>query len=121
MAPPRSDRSNAKISGNARKLVIDNFASNEMIVAPLGAADVRPFHANAPWWPTYYANSADVRFYGGEGLILEEGARFYFSTFGFPVEAQVTDDVVPAAGRPRCVAWHGWAGENETRLDVHHA
>jgi hypothetical protein len=47
--------------------------------------------------------------------------RFYFSTFGFPVEAQVTEYVPPAAGQPGRVAWHGWAGEGDTRLDVIHA
>ncbi|SDR24078.1 hypothetical protein SAMN05443245_3837 [Paraburkholderia fungorum] len=99
----------------------DNFASNEMIVAGLSATDVWPFLANAPLWPTYYANSADIRFHNGKGPILEDGARFYFSTFGFPVEAQVTEYVAPAAGQPGRVAWHGWTGENETRLDVHHA
>jgi hypothetical protein len=40
----------------------DNFASNEVIVAGLSAAEVWPFLSNAPLWPTYYANSADVRF-----------------------------------------------------------
>lgn len=99
----------------------ENFASNEMIVAGLSAADVWPFLANAPRWPTYYANSADVRFYNGKGPVLEEGVRFYFSTFGFPVEAQVTEYVAPAGAQPGRVAWHGWAGENDTRLDVHHA
>ena len=45
----------------------DNFASNEVIVAGLSAADVWPFLSNAPLWPTYYANSANIRFHGGNG------------------------------------------------------
>jgi hypothetical protein len=99
----------------------DNFASNEVIVAGLSAAEVWPFLSNAPLWPTYYANSADVRFYDGKGPELARDVRFYFSTFGFPVEAQVTEYVPPAAGQPGRVAWHGWAGEGDTRLDVIHA
>lgn len=52
---------------------------------------------------------------------MREGLRFYFETFGFPVEAQCTECVPPAAGQPARIAWHGWAGEGDTRLDVHHA
>jgi hypothetical protein len=99
----------------------ENFASNEVIVAGLSAVEVWPFLSNAPLWPTYYANSADVRFYDNKGPELEHGVRFYFSTFGFPVEAQVTEYVPPADGKPGRVAWHGWAGESDTRLDVIHA
>ena len=73
--------------------------------------------------PTYYSNSANVRFYGDKGPELNEGDRFYFETFGFPVEAQCTEYVAPAKGRPGRVAWHGWAGTEgaDDRLDVHHA
>jgi len=101
----------------------DNFVSNEMIIAGLQASDIWPFLENAPLWPTYYANSADVRFYDGKGPLLENGARFFFSTFGFPVEAQCNEFVAPTATTPGRVAWHGWAGEAGTpeRLDVHHA
>ncbi|OWV96332.1 polyketide cyclase [Rhizobium sp. R693] len=99
----------------------DNFASNEVIVAGLSAAEVWPFLSNAPLWPTYYANSANIRFHGGNGPELANGVRFYFETFGFPVEAEVVEYEPPVAGRPGRVAWHGWAGEGDTRLDVHHA
>lgn len=99
----------------------DNFASNEVIVADLSAADVWPFLSNALIWPTYYANSANVRLHDGKGPELQEGACFYFETFGFPVEAQVVEYVAPADDQPGRVAWHGWAGEGDTRLDVHHA
>lgn len=97
----------------------DNFVSNEMIVAGLGSADVWPLLSHAAQWPAYYANSANVRLQAGEQL--KEGLRFYFETFGFPVEALCTECVPPAAGRAARIAWHGWAGEGETRLDVHHA
>lgn len=99
----------------------ENFVSNEVIVAGLSAADVWPLLSTAARWPTYYANSANVRFYEGKGPVLAEGVRFYFETFGFPVEAQCTEYVCPADGKPGRVAWHGWAGEGDTRLDVHHA
>ncbi|QCI13846.1 SRPBCC domain-containing protein [Pseudomonas putida] len=99
----------------------DNFASNEVIVAGLSAAQVWPLLSFAERWPGYYANSANVRFYDGAGPELKAGTRFYFETFGFPVEAQCTEYQAPAAGEPGRIAWHGWAGEGETRLDVHHA
>ncbi len=99
----------------------DNFASNEVIVKGLRVADVWPLLNTAPLWPTYYSNSADVRFYDGKGPQLEPNLRFYFSTFGFPVEAEVVEHVAPVAGQPARLAWHGWAGEGATRLDVHHA
>ena len=67
----------------------DNFVSNEVIVSGLTTADVWPFLSCASRWPTYYANSANVRFYDSKGLELEDGIRFYFETFGFPVEAPV--------------------------------
>jgi hypothetical protein len=74
-------------------------------------------------WPTYYANSADIRIHEGKGPELAPGVRFAFSTFGFPVEAQVVEHVPPAKGQPARVAWHGWVGKSGTegRLDVHHA
>lgn len=101
----------------------ENFASNEMIVAGLTAADIWPLLSNPSMWPTYYTNSANVRFYDGKGPILADGDRFYFETFGFPVESQCNEYVEPADGQPGRIAWHGWAGEEGTdsRLDVHHA
>lgn len=101
----------------------DNFVSNEMIVAGLSVNDIWPF-LNQPFlWPDYYKNSADVRFYDNKGPELENNVRFYFSTFGFPVESQVVEYVPPVDGQPARVAWHGWSGEENTpeRLDVHHA
>ncbi len=101
----------------------DNFVSNEMIIPNLSVAAVWPF-LNQPFlWPDYYKNSADIRFYDNKGPQLENHVRFYFSTFGFPVESQVVEYVPPVAGEPARVAWHGWSGEENTpeRLDVHHA
>lgn len=50
-----------------------NFASNELIVADLSAVDVWPFLAEARRWPSYYENSANVRFHDGAGPVLAEG------------------------------------------------
>lgn len=101
----------------------ENFVSNEVIVAGITAAQVWPLLSLAPRWSEYYANSANIRFYDGKGPELEAGVRFYFETFGFPVEAQCTEYVAPANGQPGRVAWHGWAGDvgADDRLDVHHA
>ena len=44
----------------------DNFVSNEVIVAGLSAMDVWLFLSNAPLWPTYYSNSANIRFYANQ-------------------------------------------------------
>lgn len=99
----------------------DNFASNEVIVKGLSVAEVWPFLAIPARWPTYYANSSDILFHDGEGEYLTPSRLFFFKTFGFPVEAQVVECVPPAPGQPARLAWHGWAGEGATRLDVHHA
>lgn len=101
----------------------DNFVSNEVIVQGLSAAEVWPLLADATKWPTYYSNSADVRFYDGKGPLLSKGDRFFFKTFGFPVEAEVTEYVAPSAGQAGRLAWHGWAGKEGSpdRLDVVHA
>lgn len=68
-------------------------------------------------------NCADIHFYDNKKPELENGVRFYFKTFGFPVEAQVVEFVPPMEGKPARLAWHGWSGEENTtqRLDVHHA
>jgi hypothetical protein len=100
----------------------DNFASNEMIIAGLSAADVWPHLRNTAAWPLYYGNVADIVFHDGGGPELRQGARFRFTTFGFPVEAEVTEYVAPAPGQPARMAWHGWVeGDADGRLDVHHA
>lgn len=99
----------------------ENFCSNEVIAAGLSAEAVWPLLAEPAQWPTYYANSANIRLHGIPGPALAEGARFYFETFGFPVEAQCTEYQPPAGGEPGRIAWHGWAGKGDTRLDVHHA
>lgn len=99
----------------------DNYCSNEVIVAGLATKDIWPFLTIPARWPDYYKNSADIQIYDGKGPELENGVRFFFRTFGFPVYAQVVEHVAPVKGQPARVAWHGWAGEGASRLDVHHA
>ncbi|WP_374253266.1 SRPBCC domain-containing protein [Acinetobacter brisouii] len=100
----------------------DNFCSNEVIVKGLSTAEVWPYLVNADEWPSYYANSSDVKLPEGAKQ-LQANMVFFFKTFGFPVDAQVLELVAPQAGEPARIAWHGWAGEVGTaeRLDVHHA
>lgn len=96
----------------------DNFASNEVIVEGLSVEDVWALLVNPHRWPEYYANASDIRFSNDN---LKEGDVFFFRTFGFPVDAQVTECVPP--GREACArfAWHGWCGLGTDRLDVIHA
>lgn len=99
----------------------DNFVSNEVIVAGMTTAEIWPFLVEATRWPTYYSNSADVRVHDGDGRTLALGSRFSFETFGGHIEAEVVEYVAPASGTPGRIAWHGWGGEGDGRLDVHHA
>lgn len=73
-------------------------------------------------WPLYYSNASDIRFHNGPGPVLFMGARFRFTTVGFPVEAEVVEHEAPGPDTPARVAWHGWVeGDAASRLDVHHA
>lgn len=101
----------------------DNFCSNEVIAKGLTAADIWPLLNTPSLWPTYYKNCADILVHDSKGPELETGVRFFFTTFGFPVEAQVVEHVAPVQGQPARIAWHGWSGAEgaEERLDVHHA
>lgn len=96
----------------------DNFCSNEVIVKGVKLEDIWELLSNPHKWTSYYANSANIQ-YDKTHLALNE--LFYFETFGFPVNAEVVEYVEPQNGQAGRVAWHGWAGEGKTRLDVHHA
>lgn len=100
----------------------DNYVSNEVIIPNLSAAEVWPFLADATKWPEYYENASDIIFYNIEGPVLNNGARFRFTTFGLLVEAEVVEFEAPTEGKPGRIAWHGWCdGTEEEKLDVHHA
>ena len=100
----------------------DNYVSNEVIVPGVRTTDVWPWLADATRWPGYYGNASDIGFDDGAGPVLAAGTRFRFTTFGFPVEAEVVEYVAPAPGQPARIAWHGWVdGAGDARLDVHHA
>ena len=62
----------------------DNFASDEVIVARLTAADVWPLLSTAPLWPSYYANSGNIRLHGGKGPELEAGVTSISRPSAFP-------------------------------------
>lgn len=99
----------------------DNFASNELIVKGLRICDVWPYLVTPSVWEKYYSNSSDAKIYMEGKKELFPNARFFFRTFGFPVEAEVVEFVPEKDGVAR-LAWHGWAeGDAEHRLDVIHA
>ncbi|EMW6689685.1 hypothetical protein L400_02618 [Enterobacter hormaechei] len=83
----------------------DNFASNEIIVAGLSAKEIWAQLNDTTLWPNYYSNAEDIRFHDGSGPELSANARFRFTTFGFPVEAQVTEYVPPVDGEAARIAW----------------
>lgn len=100
----------------------DNFVSNEVIVHGLMAAEVWTYLNDTSYWPAYYKNVSKIGFDGGAGPELGANVRFRFTTFVFPVEAQVTEYVPPAPGQPARLAWRAWIdGPPESALDVLHA
>lgn len=96
----------------------DNFCSNEVIVKGVTLEAAWALLVTPQQWPSYYANSANIRFAKSRFSL---GDEFYFETFGFPVNGQIVELVAPEKGQAARIAWHGWSGEGETRLDVHHA
>jgi len=102
--------------------VTDNYVSNEIIRPGLTARQAWEQLDDTSRWPVYCSNASEIRFHDGSGPGLSMGARFRFTTFGFPVEAEVVEYEPPQEGRPGRIAWHGWVeGDSESRLDVHHA
>ncbi len=100
----------------------DNFCSNEIIDNGLTTQEVWKYLVNPFVWTEYYSNSSDVEFLNSNDKELYYGVRFRFKTFGFPIEAQITEFVPPCGNEAARLAWHGWAeGDEATRLDVIHA
>ena len=73
----------------------DNFASNEVIIQGVTAAEAFDNLIDTAIWPTYYKNVADVEFDNTKGTKLAENTRFRFKTFGFPIEAEITEFEAP--------------------------
>jgi hypothetical protein len=100
----------------------DNFASNEIYVAGLSAAEIWPCLTDTSVWPSYYDNAKDITFHSGAGPVLRRGTRFRFTTFGIAIESEVTECDPPTPGQAARLAWHGWTeSPPEDLLDVHHA
>ncbi|MEL7029521.1 MAG: SRPBCC domain-containing protein [Pseudomonadota bacterium] len=99
----------------------DNFVSNEIIVSDLSAADVWPFLNDTSHWSSYYSNVADIKLSEPAQTELYQGAEFRFTTFGFPIEAVVREHVAPSEDGVGRMAWHGWSGEAEAKIDAYHA
>jgi len=101
----------------------DNYVSNEVIVKGITVEAVWEYLTNAATWPSYYSNSSDIKMLNQEDTHLISNTRFFFKTFGFPVDAEVVEYVAPSENQPGRISWHGWAGEVGTaeRLDVIHA
>ncbi|BBO29620.1 polyketide cyclase [Alteromonas sp. I4] len=99
----------------------DNFCSNEVIATNINIETVWELLITPSTWPTYYENAANPAIYDNKGTYLSLNKRFYFETFCFPVEARVVEFIAPVKGEAARIAWHGWFGEGDNRLDVHHA
>jgi hypothetical protein len=100
----------------------DNYVSNEVIVARLTATEVWEYLNDTFYWPDYYKNVSEIEFDGDAGSRLDAGIRFRFTTFSFPVEAEVTEYVPPLRSKPARLAWRAWIdGPPNSALDVLHA
>lgn len=79
----------------------DNFCSNEVIIAGATVEEVWKYLNDTKYWPHYYSNVADVRFFDDkQDTELYADARFFFKTFGFPVDAKIVEYVAPSANEP---------------------
>lgn len=100
----------------------DNYVSNEIIRTGLDITAIWKKLTDTSAWPGYYSNVSDIHFYDGSGPFLKPGSRFRFTTFSFPVEAEVTEFTAPSNGKAGRIAWHGWVdGDVNSTLHVHHA
>lgn len=101
----------------------DNFVSNEIIISDLSAADVWPYLNDTSIWPKYYSNVSAIDLANRAETELKLGTHFRFTTFGFPIEANILEHQPPINGKPGRLAWHGWSdGETaDDRIDAYHA
>ena len=88
----------------------DVFVHNEVeIHAP--AAIIWANLVDALQWPTWYANSAEVKLLAPQPGKLEADSRFTWKTFNLPVESQVHDFVPDKL--------LGWYGQGKTARGYH--
>ena len=80
---------------------------------PVSAEVVWAWLVRAQLWPTWYVNSANVRFLQGTPPNLAQGTRFRWKTFGITIESSVFE-FVPAeriawdAHGPGIDGYHAW-------------
>ncbi|ETJ18355.1 hypothetical protein Q604_UNBC18641G0001, partial [human gut metagenome] len=60
-----------------------------VIVKGITGEAVWEYLTNAATWPSYYSNSSDIKMLNQEDTHLISNTRFFFKTFGFPVDAEV--------------------------------
>lgn len=100
----------------------DNFVSNEVVVKDLTINELWQQLTNTAAWESYYANVSKISFRDGSGPVLTAKARFNFTTFVFPVIAEVITFVPPQKGQAAHLAWSGVIeGDAEQKLEVVHA
>ena len=92
----------------------DNFVSNEIIVKGISLKEVWPYLVDASKWPTYYSNSGDIKMYNQNTTVLAKDTKFHFSTFGFPIEAEVIEFVPPEDGKEADPGGHGLQSGEES-------
>ena len=92
----------------------DNFASNEVIIQGVTAKEAFENLIDTAIWPTYYDNVSDVEFDNTKGTKLAADTRFRFKTFGFPIEAEITEFVAPKGDQRG--DFPGTAGPKATRI-----
>lgn len=100
----------------------DNFVSNEVISRDVTLKAVWTNLIDTSRWESYYDNAANIVPDDTQSSQLQFAEHFRFDTFGFPIDAQVMELVVPTDGKLARLAWHGWQnGDAETQFDVYHA
>ena len=88
----------------------DAFVHNEIwIKAP--AKVIWENLVNAPEWPSWYANSAEVQITGPNTSKLQASSVFAWKTFGFPIESKI-NEFVPESR----IGWFG----NGTGIHAYH-
>ncbi len=102
---------------------VDNFVSNEIVVAGLTPNAVLDTLIDTRTWARQYDNATDIEFHDGQPPHLTAGLRFQFVTFGLPVQAEITELERATDDSPARIAWHGWTESDDPneQLDVHHA